>query len=62
MDVSWKKHEDFIDSNSPPTSERVISPTKQMESLSDVLIIKNWLNYAELVGDTSCKTIYSSDN
>ena len=61
-DVSWKKHEDFIDNNSPPTSERVISPTINVISLSDVLIIKNWLNYAELVGDTSCKTIYSSDN
>ena len=61
-DKSWKKHEDFIDNNLPYTGERVISPTINVISLSDILIIKNWLNYAELIGDTSFKGIYQSDN
>ena len=59
---SWKKYEKFIDDNSPPISERVINPTINNINLSDVLIIKNWLNYAELIGDTSFKNTYKSDN
>ena len=61
-DKSWQKYEKFIDDNSPPVSERVINPTINKINLSDVLIIKNWLNYAELIGDTSFKGTYKSDN
>ena len=61
-DKSWQKYEKFIDDNLPPVSERVINPTINKINLSDVLIIKNWLNYAELIGDTSFKGTYKSDN
>ncbi len=60
-DKSWQKHEKFVDDNSPPVSERVINPTMNKINLSDLLIIKNWLNYAELIGDTSFRGIYNSD-
>ena len=60
-DKSWKKHEKFIDDNSPPTGERVINPTINNINLSDILIIKNWLDYAEIVGDNSFEKIYSSN-
>ena len=61
-DKSWQKYEKFIDDNLPPVSERVINPTINKINLSDVLIIKNWLNYAELIGDTSFKGTYKYDS
>ena len=60
-DKSWKKYEKLIDDNSPPFSERVINPTINKINLSDILIIKNWLDYAEIVGDNSFEKIYSSN-
>mgnify|MGYP006232936371 CR=1 FL=1 len=60
-DKSWKKYEQFIDDNSSPVSERVINPTINNINLSDILIIKNWLDYAEIVGDNSFEKIYSSN-
>ena len=60
-DKSWKKHEKFIDDNSPPVNERVINPTINNINLSDILIIKNWLDYAEIVGDNSFEKIYTSN-
>ena len=58
---SWKKYEKLVDDNSPPFSERVINPTINKINLSDILIIKNWLDYAEIVGDNSFEKIYSSN-
>ena len=58
---SWKKYEKLIDDNSPHFSERVINPTINKINLSDILIIKNWLDYAEIVGDNSFEKIYSSN-
>ena len=60
-DKSWKKYEKFIDDNSPTVSERVINPTINNINLSDILIIKNWLDYAEIVGDNSFEKIYTSN-
>ena len=60
-DKSWKKYEKLIDDNSPAVSERVINPTINKINLSDVLIIKNWLDYAEIVGDNSFEKIYISN-
>ena len=31
-------------------------------NLSDILIIKNWLDYAQIVGDNSFEEIYNSSN
>ena len=59
-DKSWKKYEKFIDDNSSPVNERVIKPTINNINLSDILIIKNWLDYAEIIGDNSFEKIYSS--
>ena len=58
---SWKKYEKLIDDNSPPFNERVINPTINKINLSDILIIKNWLDYAEIIGDNSFEKIYSSN-
>ena len=60
-DKSWEKYEKIIDNNSPHISERVINPTINNINLSDILIIKNWLDYAEIVGDNSFEKIYSSN-
>ena len=30
-------------------------------NLADVLIIKNWINYAKLIGDNSYKKIYNKE-
>ena len=60
-DKSWKKYEKFIDDNSPLVNERVINPTINNINLSDILIIKNWLDYAAIVGDKSFEKIYSSN-
>ena len=61
-DKSWEKYEKFIDDNSPPVSERVINPTINNINLSDILIIRNWLDYAQIVGDNSFEKIYSSND
>ncbi len=58
---SWKKFEELIDNSLPSTNERVINPTINLINLSDILIIKNWLNYAEIIGDTSFKGVYKND-
>ena len=59
-DKSWEKYEKIIDDNSLPVQERVIKPTINNINLSDILIIRNWLDYAQIVGDNSFEKIYSS--
>ena len=54
----WKKYEDIIDENNPDLAfEKISRPTIKGISLSDVLVIRNWLCYAKLIGDNSYKTI-----
>tara|TARA_B100000795_G_C22766876_1_gene426092 strand:- start:89 stop:1357 length:1269 start_codon:yes stop_codon:yes gene_type:complete len=54
----WAKYENLVDEKHPDlTFERKISPTIKGCSLSDILIIRNWLTYARLIGDQSYKTI-----
>ena len=60
-EIIIKKYEKLIDDNSPPFNERVINPTINKVNLSDILIIKNWLDYAEIIGDNSFEKIYSSN-
>ena len=57
-DESWKKHETKIDDQMPNFKERIIIPSVNKVNLSDILIIKNWLIYAELIGDISFKDMF----
>ena len=55
---TWKKFEKIIDDETPNRDKRVIVESINKINLSDFLIIKNWLNYAELIGDESFKKFY----
>ena len=60
-DKSWKMKEDLIDKLEPLRSElnkKVWVESKRGVNLSDLLIIKNWISYADLIGDYSYKKIY----
>ena len=57
-DESWKKHETKIDNQMTNFKERIIIPSVNKVNLSDILIIKNWLIYAELIGDISFKDMF----
>lgn len=57
----WKEKEDIIDKREPTRldiDKKVIGETKQGINLSDILIIKNWIRYADIIGDYSYKAIY----
>tara|TARA_B100001769_G_C21921229_1_gene496791 strand:- start:166 stop:720 length:555 start_codon:yes stop_codon:yes gene_type:complete len=57
----WKEKEILIDNLEPTrsqTDKKVLIDTIRGLNLSDVLIIKNWINYACLIGDSSYKKIY----
>ena len=63
-DQNWQQKEKIIDNRSPVRVQ--LDKKKQLTSLkginlSDILIIKNWLNYADVIGDFSYKKIYDKD-
>ena len=58
---SWEKHENEVDKELLSFKERVIKPSINMINLSDILIIKNWLIYAEIIGDNSFKDIFKNN-
>ena len=54
----WENYENIIDKNFPNLIENHnITPTIKGITLNDALIIQNWLKYAMLVGDETCKDI-----
>ena len=58
---NWKIKEDLVDKLEPLRSQldkKVWVSSIRGINLSDVLIIKNWINYAHLIGDSSYKKIY----
>ena len=56
----WKNYENLIDNNFPDLIlNRKIIPTIKGISLNDALVIQNWLKYANLIGDETCKNIKS---
>ncbi len=60
-DEKWKIKEDLIDKLEPLRSElnkKVWVKSIKGINLSDILIIKNWINYAYFIGDISYKKIY----
>lgn len=63
--ISWKKVENKVDNTIPKGrngDEKVIKPSINKINLSDILIIRNWLGYAEIIGDYSYKEIYKTKN
>ena len=58
----WEEKEKFIDKQEPIRSKinkKILLESIRGINLSDILIIKNWINYASLIGDTSYKKIYN---
>ena len=63
-DKNWKNKELMIDNKIPIRNEldkKKIHKSLKGINLSDILIIKNWISYANLIGDFSYKNIYSGD-
>ena len=57
----WKKKEDAFEMRFPKINKidkKIVGPTHNQINLSDILIIKNWLSYANLIGDKSFLKIY----
>ena len=54
----WKIYENSVDEKNPELlSKRIIKPSIKGTSLNDILIIRNWLAYARMIGDSSHKDI-----
>ena len=58
--ADWKLIEDDYDSINPIEKRKIISPTLSGLSLGDVLIMRNWIDYAKGIGDTSSQLIHQS--
>ena len=60
----WEEKENLIDKQEPVRSKinkKIFLESLQGINLSDILIIKNWINYANLIGDNSYKKIYDKE-
>jgi tetratricopeptide (TPR) repeat protein len=58
----WKEKETLIDKTNPirtTEDKKIFTQSTKGINLSDILIIKNWINYAEMIGDYSYKKIYN---
>ena len=56
----WKNYENLIDKNFPHLiDDNNLTSTIKGVTLNDALIMQNWLKYAFLIGDKSCKDIKS---
>ena len=53
----WKLIEEDYDSKNSIKSKRIIPPSLSCLSLSDVLIIRNWIDYAKGIGDSSAQLL-----
>ena len=61
---SWAEKEKNIDSLEPIRSDKdkkIMVNSLRGLNLSDILIIRNWLNYAFIIGDDSYKKLYSKN-
>ena len=56
----WKLIEEHYDSQNSIKSKSIILPSLSCLSLSDVLIIRNWIDYAKGIGDTSAQLLNQS--
>lgn len=60
-DKKWEEKELIVDNSYPKRigkDKKIWSKTLNGLNLQDILIIKNWLNYAHVIGDFSYKKIY----
>ena len=59
----WQDKEDLIDQLEPARSKinkKILVQSAKGISLSDILIIKNWISYAYILGDHSYKEVYKN--
>tara|TARA_B110000003_G_scaffold276501_1_gene323346 strand:+ start:2943 stop:4259 length:1317 start_codon:yes stop_codon:yes gene_type:complete len=60
-DQTWEKIENIVDNQDLQrldSDQKIWSASNKGINLSDILIIKNWINYADTIGDHSYKLIY----
>ena len=60
-DNDWESFEKIIDSRDPErigADKKIWSKSLEDINLSDILIINNWISYAQITGDESYKNIY----
>ena len=63
-DEKWAEKENIIDNLEPLRSDldkKVLIESVKGINLADILIIKNWLVYASIIGDESYKKIYPNE-
>ena len=63
-DENWIEKENIIDSRDPARMEldkKVWTKSINGINLSDILIINNWINYANTIGDYSYKRIFGKE-
>ena len=63
-DNEWKSFEEIIDSREPKrieTDKKIWSKYIEGINLCDILIINNWISYAQIIGDESYKKIYNKE-
>ena len=60
-DRDWKRIEDDFDSKNSIKPESNILPSLSCLSLSDVLIIRNWIDYAKGIGDSSAQLLEQNE-
>ena len=53
----WELIEEEFDSKNPTKYKRNTRPSLCLLALSDVLIMRNWVDYAEGIGDTSARLL-----
>ena len=53
----WKTIEDDYDLKNPIKYEKIVWPSLSGLSLSDVLIMRNWIDYAKGIGDSSAQLL-----
>ncbi len=61
---NWQEKENIIDKLEPIRSDnnrKILIESSKGINLSDILIIKNWIGYASIIGDNSYKKIYGHD-
>ena len=59
----WEKFENIIDDESVKRNKEdnlYVGSSLNLINLSDFLIIKNWLNYAKILGDNSYEKVFNN--
>ena len=54
---NWKLFEEDYDSTNSIKNKKIINPTLSCLNLSDILTIRNWIDYAKGIGDQSVKLL-----